>query len=126
MGIYHGIIVSVSQKDRSIFGRLKSIGSKKVLLGLIRLYKVEVREEELDEVVSAIQRNMADRILFRRQEFYAHFYRDDELLIVFRQKVFRASTDRQSWGDALAYGRSLNISGKQLDFAPNRFCDETF
>lgn len=65
-------------------------------------------------------------MLFKRQEFYAHFYRNDELIIVFRDRVFRITPDKATWGEAREHGRQLGIIEKQLDFIPNRFMDEIY
>lgn len=123
---YHGIIVNISQRDRSIFGSLEVIGTKRLLFGLLILHKVRVRENEIDELIKTVQANMVYKILFKKQEFYAHLYRNDELIIVYRERVFRVSTDRASWGEALEYGRRLGIVERQLDFIPNRFEDEEY
>lgn len=123
---YHGIIVDISQRDRAIFKRIRIIGRKRVFPGLVILYKVEVGEEDIRDLIRAVRKNMADRVLFKKQEFYAHFYRDDELIIVFREKTFTVSTDRHTWSAALEYGKSLRISEKQLDFIPNRVEDERY
>jgi len=76
MAIYHGIIVDKSQKDPSIFSRLKILGSKKSSKGWI-LYKVEVNPENIEKVICEIQKNMV------AGPFYCHFYRNDELIVVF-------------------------------------------
>ncbi|MBN1532921.1 MAG: hypothetical protein JXA20_09685, partial [Spirochaetes bacterium] len=109
MSEYHGIIVSLSQRDRSIFKRLEIVGRKRVLFGLVTLYKVRVRHEALEAVIRELQGNMARGVLFRRMEFYAHFYREHELVIVFREKTFAVSPDPATWTGALAFGRTLGI-----------------
>lgn len=124
--LYHGIVVSLSQRDKRVFERLHVIGKKKALLGAVTLYKVAVAESELENVIKMIQENMASKLLLRKQEFYAHFYRNDELIIVFRGKTFKATTDSATWKEAIAFGKSLGIAEKQLDFKPNRLEDETF
>lgn len=123
---YHGIVLSISQKDRSIFKGLQVIGAKRALLGLVTFYKIRIDLRELDEVVSKIQANMSSNFGPVSQQFYAHFYRDNELIIAFRDKSFKVTTDRTTWAEAIAYGRSLNIVEKQLDFTPCRFEDETY
>ena len=123
---YHGIIVNLSQKDKSIVKNLNVIGRKRVLFGLITLYKISVNENAIDKVIIEVQKNMNDRILFKKQEFYAHFYRNNELIIVFRDKIFKVTPDPTTWGEAVRHGRLLNIADGQLDFIPNRFEDETF
>ncbi len=125
-GEYHGIVIDVSQKDKSIFKTLDIIGMKKTLFGIISIYKVKVTAEKIDEVIKKLQSNLVDRILFKKQEFYFHFYRDDELIIVFRDNIFRVSPDKSTWADTIAHGRRLMISDQQLDFIPNKFEDEDF
>jgi hypothetical protein len=123
---YHGIIINLSQKDRSIFGKLEIIGRKRVLLGLITLYKIKVAEHDIKNLISEIQHNMSRRLLFKRQEYYAHFYRNNELIIAYRNKTFNVSPDKKTWAEAVGYGLQLHIAEKQLDFTPNRFEDETY
>ena len=123
---YHGIIVSLSQRDGAIFKRLKIIGRRRLLPGLLILYKVKVGEDEIDRVIEAVQENMAHRVLLKKQEFYAHFYRGNELIVVFRDRVFRLSQEEATWGEAREHGRRLGIVEKQLDFIPNRFSDEYY
>jgi hypothetical protein len=126
MGEYHGILVNLSQKDRSIFQKLNVMGCKKIFFGLIALYKIRVAPEDIDALTQRIQANLADHVLFLHMEFYCHFYRGDELIIVFRQKLFRANTAPESWSRAITYGKSIGIPVRQLDFFPCRFQDESY
>ena len=123
---YHGIVVNRSQKDAAVFSELDIIGKRKALLGLVVLYKVRVAAHDIDQVIKRIQANMSTRFLLKKQEYYAHFYRADELIIVYRDKTFTVSTDKRTWTDAIAHGRSLGIIEKQLDFVPNTTEEETF
>lgn len=124
--IYHGIIVNISQKDKSILKSFEIIGVKKVLFGLLKLYKLQVTADMIEKTIKDLQSNMSDRILLKKQEFYFHFYRENELIIVYRDKIFKVSPDKSTWTEAIAYGEGLNISDKQLDFIPNRFEDEDY
>ena len=73
-----------------------------------------------------LQSNMAEHYLHLVHEFYCHFYRGDELIIVFRNEIFRVTTDPSSWIDAIEYGKELRIPIKQLDFIPYRVEDEKY
>jgi hypothetical protein len=126
MDMYHGILVNLSQRNRSIFRESCIVGHKNFFLGLLVLYKIEVAPQYLDPLIRRIQANMADRVALLHKEFYCHFYRDDELVIVFRQKLFRVTTDPGTWSQASAYGRSIGIARSQLDFSPCRIEDESF
>ena len=105
--VYHGIIVNLSQKDKSILKSFEIIGFKKVLFGLLKLYKLQVKADLIDKAIKELQGNMSDRILLKKQEFYFQFYRENELLIVFKDKIFRVSPDKSTWTEAIAYGKEL-------------------
>ena len=125
-GEYHGIVLNISQKDKSIFNRLQVIGKKKALMGLITFYKIKIDSHQIDDVIRNIQSNMARNFGPIKQEFYAHFYRNNELIIAYKDKLFNVTTDRTTWAKAISHGRSLNIMEKQLDFTPCKFEDETY
>ena len=126
MKYYHGIMIDRSQKNRSIFTSLRIIGKKRVLAGLVTLYKIEVPENRIDEICKTVMKNMSEHFLFLKQEYYAHFYRDDELIIVFRDRIFKVTPDPATWTDAVMHGRALGIRGNLLDFIPNRFENELY
>lgn len=126
MGEFHGVILNLSQKDRSIFRQMDVIGRRTVLPGILVLYKIQVAPERVDALIDRVQANMAERVLFVRKEFYAHFYRGGDLIVVFRQRVFHVTTDPATWSEPTAYGRSIGIAARQLDFFPCRFEDEAY
>jgi len=126
MDEYHGIVINLSLKNPSIINDLDVIGKRSVILNLLVLYKLRVLPENIDVVIRRLQANMRDGLLWLIPGFYFHFYRDNELIIVFKNKIFRATPDPTTWSEALTYGWSLGISGKQLDFFPCRFSDETY
>jgi len=123
---YHGILINLSLKDKSCFKNMKIIGKKHVFLNWLVLLKVCVREEEIDAAIATLQSQMVERIGPYAMHFYCHFYRADELIVVFKQQVFRVKTDPATWQEVTAYGRSLGIPEKQLDFTPCRVEDETY
>ena len=88
---YHGIILNISRRDKSVFNDLKVIGKRNVLPGMIVLFKVEVPSSALELLIQKLQANMAKRFLYLIHEFYCHFYRGNELIIVLRNKVFHAA-----------------------------------
>ena len=90
------------------------------------IYKVGVQASDLKTVIRRLQENMSSKLLFLSQGYYAHFYRDMELLIVFRDKVFHVSTDPTTLGEAIEHGKTLGIAARQLDFSPCRVEEETY
>lgn len=116
---WHGILVDVSQKDKLIFKKLKILGQKKSSNDDWTLYRIGVPPKNIDEMIGQIQDNMLDG-------FYFHFYEDDELIVVFKKRIFRIKTDKSTWTGAIEYGMSLGIPERQLDFYPCREKDETY
>jgi len=116
---YHGIIVDVSQKDESIFHNLKILGQKKTEDGEWTLYKIGVETDKIDEILKKLQENMVEG-------FYFHFYKNKELIVVFKKRIFKVKIDKSTWNKIIEYGKSLNIPEEQLDFYPCRIEDETY
>ena len=123
---YHGIILNISQRDKSIFDEIDVIGKKKIFLGILVLNKVNVASEDLEPLIQKLQSNMTKHFIHLIHEFYCHFYRGNELIVVFRNKVFRVTTDQSSWKEVIVYGRTLGIPMKQLDFFPYKIEDEKY
>jgi hypothetical protein len=69
---------------------------------------------------------MAERFLAFVKNYYVHFYRDDEVIVAFKDKVLHMTTDKSTWKDVIVHGRGLGIPEKQLDFFPFRIQDETY
>lgn len=117
MAIYHGIIVKESFKKQSVLNLLKTIGSKQGKN--FSLLKIEVSTEEITKTIVLIQKSL-------KEKFYAHLYRDDELMVIFPNKIFFIKPDRKTWEEAVDYGKSIGIPEEQLDFRPCRFEDEIY
>lgn len=87
------------------------------------LLKVGVRPEMFDTIIDLMQANLLDE---RGVPYYAHFYRDDELIIVFPSKIFHVTPDKNSWSEAVSYGESVGIPKDELDFRPCKLTEETY
>jgi hypothetical protein len=123
---YRGIILSISQKDKSAIAALSLIGQKRVIPGAVTLYKVEVEPAALERTIGRLQDNMAERWLHIRG-FYVHFYRDKELIVAFKHRVFRAHAyDKTTWEEMIEYGKSVHTPERQLDFFPCTVEQETY
>lgn len=116
---YHGNLLDTEFKDPNFLKKFKVFASRKSRRNPWTMTGVIVPEEKVEEVIKDVQENLLDD-----QPYYAHFYRDDELIIVYKKKVFRVTPDKSTWNEAIKYGRSLGIPDDQLVFAPNRFKDE--
>jgi hypothetical protein len=118
---YHGIIVRESIRDQTLFDGFRVVGRKAGKKWT--LLKVSVEPKTVDRTIRLIQTNLLSE---KGVPYYAHLYRDDELIIVFPEKTFHVSPGKSSWTEAVSYGVSLNVPRAELDFRPCRFKDETF
>ena len=114
--MYHGIVVGGSL-GKETADRLKVIGKRRGADFL--MLKVEVEDDSISKTVALVRKSL-------KSGYYAHFYGDGELIVVFQKRVFRIKPDKKTWKDAVAYGLSLGIPEKQLDFSPCRPEDETW
>jgi hypothetical protein len=119
MSEYHGIIVKEGLKNQSILNKLKILGKKKA--GEWTLLRVGVGENRINEVIKLVQKN-----LVTEPAYYAHFYRNQELIVVFPRKIFILTPNKEAWKPAVDYGKSLGIPEEELDFKPCRFEEETY
>ena len=118
---YHGIIVRDGIRDQTIFDRMTVLGTKTGQNWT--LLKVGIEAKSISQVIREIQPNLLTE---NGVPYYAHFYNDEELIVVFPEKVFHVSPDKNSWRDAISYGESLGVPRAELDFRPCRFREETF
>ncbi len=55
-----------------------------------------------------------------KRGWYAHFWKDQRLVVVFRGEKFEfKSRDKSTWKEAVEYGKSVGIPEEQLDFPTN-------
>ena len=120
-GVYHGILVKEGIRDQSILDRMKILGQR--VAGGWTMLRVAVEDVRLDETIGLIQENL---LAENGIPFYAHFYQEDGLIVIFPDRVFQIRPDKASWKRALEYGKSVGIPSDELDFKPCRFEDETY
>jgi len=118
---YHGIIVQGGLNDPSVLNATTLLGRKKGTAWT--LLRVGLKGGLLLPVIEGLQASLK---VESGVPFYAHFYRPGELIVVFPERLFRMTPEKETWTEATAYGQSVGIPEEQLDFAPCRFEDETF
>lgn len=116
--MYHGIIIDQSFTDLTFPETFKKFAKRQD--GDWGIYGVEVDDSDIEVVMGKIQDKMKSD-----EPWYAHFYNDEKLIVVFKDKVFRVEPNQSSWLPIIEYGQNLQIPVEQLDFWPNRFQDET-
>lgn len=119
---WHGIIVDKSLQDPRIINDFKILGQKIAdddPNDIWTLYRIEVKMHQIDRVIKRVQQNL-------KEGWYVHFYKDKNLIVVFKDRIFRVTTNPETWKTILLYGKSLHIPADQLDFFPCSEEDETF
>ncbi|MBL8031717.1 MAG: hypothetical protein JNK33_05345 [Candidatus Doudnabacteria bacterium] len=105
--MFKGTIVENSLSDASILQELQV--EKTWQAGTWVLHDVLVAQEQIAE----LSKHLADG------PWYMHFWEpgQDEVLVVFKDKIFTIQhSDKSTWTEAIAYGKSLSIPEAQLDF----------
>ncbi len=117
--MYHGIVLDAEFTDPtypetySVFAKRKSTDSPWMLFG------IEISDQDIEKTIADIQKNMKSD-----EPYYAHLYNDEELIVVFKENVFRVKPHIATWRPIIEYGKTLHIPASQLTFWPNRFQDE--
>jgi hypothetical protein len=119
MSDYHGILVDKSLNDQGFLKKFEILSKRFSNSRSWFLLKVRVASSKIDKAIKEIQQNL-------KENYYAHFYREGELIIVFKQRVFKVKPDESTWKEAVEYGLSVGIPMDQLDMKPHRFEDETW
>jgi hypothetical protein len=120
MSEYHGIIIKEGLKDQLVLGNMKILGKKKGIKWT--LLRVGLNENKIDEVVGLVQKSLVTE----PARYYAHFYREGKLIVVFPKKIFYLTPEKETWRPAIDYGKSVGVPEDELDFKPCRFEEETF
>lgn len=71
------------------------------------LYKVCMTSGQIEKLAEQL----------KPEKWYAHFWDDENIHVVFPGKTFLMNRDdKDTWADAISYGKSLDIPEEQLDF----------
>lgn len=110
---YLGIIIRESLKNTEYISELPVVSKKDV--GEWQLILVSIAVDDLEEHIKSLQNQM---IHIADDCWYAHYFHDQELIVVYQDKVIKVGTDPTSWGEAIDYGLLHGIPLEQLDFKP--------
>lgn len=108
---YKGTIVEESLEDNRILNSVEITGFRiskdEVPSDRWHLYTVKVSKEDIQKISKYIKPG----------KWYMHFWKNRDVIAVFRDKVFEFNyDDKSTWKEAVAYGRSIEIPEEQLDF----------
>lgn len=116
---WHGIILDLEFTDPKFPETFKIFAKRKSKTNPWVLFGIEVDNDGLDIAVKSIQDNLKTDA-----PYYAHLYNDEEVIVIFKEKIIRVTSHVSTWQPIIEYGKTLNIPEVQLDFWPNRFQDE--
>lgn len=115
---YLGIIIEQSLKDASVMHQFTTLAEQ--WYGSWRFLLVSVPEEELERKMKTLQDHMID---LAEDCWYAHFFQDETLYVVYQDAVFRTTLSPDDWDEPVRYGLSHNVPIEQLDFKPRTVDD---
>ena len=115
--MYHGIIIDQEFTDKSFPNNFKIFAKKQD--GDWGIYGIEIEDLKLDETISKIQANLKTN-----ENWYVHFYNGENLIVIFKNKIFKTSVNSSRWQPIINYGKEIGIPEEQLDFKPNKFEEE--
>ena len=113
MGNFLGIVVDQSLKNARAIDRMTVIAKKQI--GSWGLLLVSIPEDELSKEIAMLQ---SDMINVKEDCWYAHFFQDDELIVVYQDRTFHATVNPETWTESIQHGLEHGIPMEQLDFTP--------
>jgi len=115
---YWGIVVDQSLKDKNFLQHLNVIANKQI--GSWKLLLVSIPDHELEEHIQSLQHEMID---IKDGCWYAHFFKDNELIVIYQDSSFLVTIDPTSWMETVQYGLAKGFPMEQLDFSPRTKVD---
>ena len=114
--MWKGVIIEESLEDKSFLSFVKIIKTRKTTLeneserGILIFHSVELDDSNFDEFIKTAQKSIKD-------SFYIHICKDNEMIVIFRDKIFRFSSDNlDELNKAREYGISVGILKEQMPF----------
>lgn len=105
--MYKGTIIENSLSDQSILSKTQVQSTRHA--GDWILHDVQVEETLIPELSKGLANG----------PWYIHLWKPgkDEVKVIFKDKVFDIKfSDKSTWINAIAYGKSIGIPDEQLDF----------
>jgi (2Fe-2S) ferredoxin len=118
MNDFLGIVIDRSLKSEDFIYHLNVVATRQI--GSWGLLLVSIPENELNAQIETLQHNMVE---VEEDCWYAHFFRGNDLIVVYKDRAFRATLDPETWNEAIQYGLDNGIPIEQLDFKPRTRTD---
>lgn len=114
MACYLGVLIEQSLSNPRFVDSVQVIHRERDPHGTWVFLVVRIAHESARTTFTSLQSAIA-----KDRPWYAHFFRGEELVVVYPDRVYWMSTDPETWTDALDHGRRLGIPPGQLDFMPH-------
>ena len=102
--IYKGKVILESLEDKNLVNKMQILDTE--VAGTWTIHTILISKSDIE--------NLAPYI---KQGWYAHFWHGNEVIAVFRDKIFKFLHNQPaSWRETIGYGISIGIPTKQLDF----------
>lgn len=118
MDDFWGIVVEQSLNDPHVIDDMNIIAKKQVAAW--RIVLVSVAERDLSTRIANLQDNMIDA---KDDCWYAHFFRGEELIVVYQDRLFCTTDDPNAYAQSIQHGVNHDIPIEQLDFEPRTKAD---
>jgi hypothetical protein len=111
---FYGIVIEQSLADPAFAETLEVVHRQRDPNGTWVFLVVRVEPERLAGELERIR-----DAFVAGETWYAHFFSDDEVAVVFPDAIITMTTDPVSWTPAIEHGLALGISIEELDFWPH-------
>ena len=111
---FFGIVIEQSLTDPAFAETLDIVQRKPGPNGSWTFLLVRISSDRLFTELERIR-----QALTSDQPWYAHFFSDEKIAVVFPEAIISMTTDAASWEAAIAHGLTLGIPREQLDFQPH-------
>lgn len=103
--IYKGKVILESLEDKNLVNKMQILDTE--VTGAWTIHTILISKSDIENLASYIKQG----------PWYAYFWHGNEVLAVFRDKIFKFLHNQQgSWRETIGYGISIGIPRKQLDF----------
>jgi hypothetical protein len=113
MPYYFGIVIKQSLSNQDILDNVDLKATK--VIGSWDFLLVSIEEEKIEDIVRGLQQSM---INIEVDCWYNHFFKENQLIVVFQNRIFKETINPESWEEIIEYGVIHGIPLKQLDFNP--------
>lgn len=118
--IYHGILLDAEFEDKNFLNTFRIFARRKDVKNGWICFGIEIESGKLAHTIADIQKNLRADV-----PFYAHLYNGKELIVIFKERIFRVGLNKTTWGELKEYGSMvLKIPYEQLDCWPTTFEEE--